>query len=246
MFIKKMVLKGKNETCAATLRAGETALVYLPAGAVLKAAEINGKSLAFSEENEAFLLPIRLEKDASVALLAKRNGAPLFGSFGVRDEESAKRRLSLVFEESQAKRDSLIEKSPDDEAKQEIGEIAEETPQLDVSRDEAAPIDSAEPSEFEPQNKVETPARAYTKEEIARERIEKGTPFPFLEEAIPGSRWAMLEEDGERFYLGLTKSEDGEKVLYATDGLRDAPSLENAAFFPSPEDEEIGFFIKEI
>ena len=245
MFIGKMILKGKNVACAATLRAKETTAIFLAAGARLKAAEINGKILAFSEENEAFRLPISLGKSDAVALLAERNGTLLFGSLGVSDGASARWRLLRFIEDRQGKGAPDEPKSPDANERGNCDESDREKPTIEIAK----ALPTADESALSAETEIAEPAapeKVLSKEEIARERVEHGAPFPFLEDAIPKSKWAVLEEDGERFYLGIAESCDGEKVLYAIDGLRSAPALENAAFFPSPEDEEIGWFIKEV
>ena len=234
MFVKKMILKDKNESVALTLSSSEKTMIKAPAGSLPTAAEINGKIYEISDENGIFILPFPIEKDAAIALLVFKDSAPFFGAFQVKDEALSKWRLlefarSLSQKAEDAKKNDPILPT---EKPLEIAQPIEEEPPAPVS---CPPSDAESAIEPEPSE---------TKESLARKRIEAGERFPFLEDAIPESEWAKTEEEG--VYLGIVRVEEGEKVLCAVTGSREAPPIENAAFFPSPEDESAGFFIREI
>ena len=217
----------------------------------------------FTWNHGDFVLPIRLDKNAPFALIAEKEGELFFGCHNIADEAICKWRLLSFIKESQdrarAESDDFLNQTQ--ETKTESPEIAkEEREGTEVKQGIEGEDASAEtPIETDPvlsENRTQADSEsefdpseapnADEKIEKAKERIQNGEPCPFLEEAIQGSKWAKMQEDGEVFYLGLMSGEDGEKLFYAAEGLRDAPEIENAAFFPSPEDEEIGWFIKEI
>lgn len=236
MFVKKMILKDKNESVVLTLTVCETTAIKAPVGYLPTAAEINGKIVAISEENGCFYLPFPIEKDASIALLVFKDTAPFFGASQPKNEALSRWHLLEFARSISPKEEDAKKNDPNLSAEKPLEKtqsIEEESPMPDLCSAQGA-------------ERKDEPKSSESKPSLARKRIEEGERFPFLEEAIPESEWAKIEEDGECFYLGVVCVEDGEKVLCAVTGSRETPPIENAAFFPSPEDEAVGFFIREI
>lgn len=95
---------------------------------------------------------------------------------------------------------------------------------------------------------TDAPSEAVVKSALERAEalIERGTSFTLFEQYMPGSRWAIVKEEAE-YLVGITTDEDGTHVLFGVPGARDYPPDEDRlwSFFPTGEDEEIGYFLTE-
>ena len=74
--------------------------------------------------------------------------------------------------------------------------------------------------------------------------LAQGTPFSLFEKLMPHSRWALVEEEGAAFLVGLEEENGKKRVMYGVPGVRDLPPDEEVpwAFFPT-ENEETGYFV---
>ena len=236
MTLKRILLKNQaGEPIASARIGGNPPCVDLPEGVT---------PLLFMTEDSVLTAEsgVYLGESEEISILLRGDDGLLFASTlsGSRATYAKWRLLEAMKE-----RESALSASPLEAPTESLEE---------ASVDAAAPARQPAPQEASPPAEEELPSVPEEEEimpvsepERWEALLEKGEPFHLFDSVMPGSRWSIIKEDAAEYLVGVTEDERGKHLLFGVPGARDFPPDEDRlwSFFPTEENEEIGWFLSE-